>query len=71
MREMRLTQRNYSGMVFIPGYAPRCEDPETCKMIVMITNRLAILEDLLEHPGVIDSLPQDAVDLLKKKGMLK
>lgn len=67
----RLTQRNYGGMVFIPGYAPKCDDPHTCEMIVKVVNRLAELEDLLEYPGVIDSMPQEAIDNLRKEGILK
>ena len=67
----RLTQRNYGGMVFVPGYAPKCDDPPTCEMIVKVVNRLAELEDSLEYPGVIDSMPQEAIDNLKKKGILE
>lgn len=67
----RLTQRNYGGMVFIPGYAPKCDDPSTCEMIVKVVNRLAEIEDLLEHPGVIDSMPHEVIDNLKKKGILE
>ena len=67
----RLTQKNYGGMVFVPGYAPKCDDPPTCEMIVKVVNRLAALEDLLEYPGIFDSMPQEAIDNLKKEGILE
>ena len=67
----RLTQRNYNGMVFVPGYAPRCDDPKTCELIVKMANWLAALEDLLEYPGIFDSMPQEAIDNLKKEGILE
>lgn len=67
----RLTQRNYGGMVFVPGYAPKCDDPPTCEMIVRVVNQLAALEDLLECPGIFDSMPQEAIDNLKKEGILE
>jgi len=68
---MRLTARASNGMVYIPGYAPKCDDPATCEMIVKAVNRLAALEDLLEYPGIFDSMPQEAIDQLKKKGILE
>lgn len=46
--KQRLTRRNYYGQPFVPGYAPKCDDPQTCELIVELTNRLADLEDLLE-----------------------
>ena len=67
----RLTQKNYGGMVFVPGYAPKCDDPPTCEMIVKVVNRLAILEDLLELPGVFDSMPQETIDNLREEGILE
>lgn len=44
----RLTKRNFLGMAYVPGYAPRTRDVPTCELIVKLTNRLAELEDLLE-----------------------
>ena len=67
----RLTQRNYGGMDFVPGYAPKCDDPPTCEMIVKVVNRLAVLEDLLELPGVFDSMPQETIDNLREEGILE
>ena len=67
----RLTQRNFNGMAYVPGYAPRCDDPKTCELIVLLTNCLAALEDLLEYPGIFDSMPQEAIDNLKKEGILE
>lgn len=68
---MRTTARNHNGMVYIPGYAPKCNDPATCEMIVKAVKMLAALEDLLEYPGVFDSIPQEAIDNLKKEGILE
>jgi len=68
---MRLTARNCNGMVYIPGYAPKCDDPATCEMIVKAVTWLAALEDLLEYPGIFDSMPQEAIDNLKKEGILE
>lgn len=67
----RLTQRNSNGMVFVPGYAPHCNDPKTCELIVKLAECLAALEDLLEYPGIFDSMPQEAIDQLKKKGIIE
>lgn len=47
----RLTKRNFNGMIYVPGYAPRCDDPKTCELIVVLVNRLAALEDLFEKYG--------------------
>ena len=58
-------------MVYVPGYAPKCRDPATCEMIVKVVNALAALEDLLEYPGIFDSMPQEAIDNLKKEGILE
>ena len=41
----RMTQRNYYGMPFVPGYAPQCRDPATCELIVKLTERVAFFED--------------------------
>ena len=67
----RITKRNHYGKAFVPGYAPRCDDPKTCELIVKLTNRLAAFEDLLEYPGIFDSMPQEAIDQLKEKGVLE
>lgn len=67
---MRLTKRNFLGNYYVPGYAPFCDDPKTCELIVILTNRLADMEDLLEQPGILDSMPPEAIDQLKKKGIL-
>lgn len=67
----RLTQRNRNGIVYVPGYAPRCDDPKTCELIVVLVNHLAAYEDLLEYPGIFDSMPQEAIDQLKEKGVLE
>ena len=67
----RLTQRNFNGITYVPGYAPRCDDPKTCELIVKLTNQLAAFEDLLEYPGIFDSMPQEAIDQLKKKGIIE
>lgn len=45
----RLTKRNYYGTPYVPGYAPVCDDPRTCELIVLLTERLAQLEDLLDE----------------------
>lgn len=67
---MRLTQRNYYGKAFVPGYAPKCEDKQTCELLVKVTERLAFLEDMLENPDVLNNLPQEIINQLKKKGII-
>lgn len=67
----RLTQRNSNGMAFVPGYAPKCDDPKTCELIVKLTSWVAAFEDLLEYPGIFDSMPQEAIDNLKKEGIIE
>ncbi len=64
----RLTQRNFNGMPYVPGYAPRCDDPKTCELIVLLTNRLAALEDML-----YDGMPnQEAMlQMIEKEGIIK
>ena len=49
----RMTQRNYYGMPFVPGYAPQCRDPSTCELIVKLTERVAKFEDFFERHEVI------------------
>ena len=43
----RITKRNYLGKPYVPGYAPKCDDPKTCELIVLLTERLAELEDMI------------------------
>lgn len=45
----RLTQRNYYGTPYVPGYAPKCRDPDTCKLIMKLTERVAAFEDAWEE----------------------
>lgn len=67
----RLTQRNYYGKAFVPGYAPRCSDKATCELLCKVTEKLAIFEDLLECPEVYDSIPQETMLKLKEKGIIE
>ena len=68
---MRITQRNYYGKAFVPGYAPKCSDKETCELLCKVTDMLAVFEDLLEFPGIFDSMPQEAIQILHKGGILE
>ena len=68
---MRMTQRNYYGKAFVPGYAPRCEDKQTRELLVKVTERLAAFEDVFENPDVLNSLPQEIINQLKKKGIIE
>lgn len=70
MSSERMTKRNYYGKAYVPGYAPRCEDNATKELLCKVTERLAALEDLLEYPGIFDSMPQEAIDQLKEKGII-
>lgn len=65
---MRITQRNYYGKAFVPGYAPKCDDKQTCELIVKLTERLAALEDML-----YDGAPsQEAIlQVIKKEGNIE
>lgn len=42
---MRLTARDAYGRAYVPGYAPRCLDPQTCELLIRLTDRLAEIED--------------------------
>ena len=66
----RLTRRNYFGKAFVPGYAPKISDAATCELLCKVTERLAALEDLLERPGILDSIPPEAIEQLKEKGII-
>ena len=66
----RLTQRNYFGKAFVPGYAPKITDKATCELLCKATERLAAFEDLLEYPGILDSLHPEAIEQLKEKGII-
>ena len=61
---MRLTQRNYFGKAFVPGYAPRCSDESTCELLCKVTERLAIFEDML------DIMPPEVHQRLEKEGII-
>ena len=68
----RLTQRNYYGKPFVPGYAPRCADATTCELLCKVTERLALLEDALEKcPNAFLALPTDFYMKLKKEGVVE
>ena len=67
----RMTKRNYHGKAYVPGYAPRCIDKETCELLWKVVSRLAVFEDLLEYPGIFDSMPQEAIQILHKGGILE
>ena len=60
----RLTQRNYFGKAFVPGYAPRCSDKETCELLCKVTERLAVFEDML------DIMPPEIHQRLEKEGTI-
>ena len=47
----RITKRNYYGKAYVPGYAPKCDDPKTCELIVLLVERLAELEDKIYETG--------------------
>lgn len=47
----RITKRNYYGKAYVPGYAPKCDDPKTCELIVLLVERLAELEDVIYETG--------------------
>ena len=62
----RLTHRNYNGMVYVPGYAPRCDDPKTCELIVLLANRLSELEDMI-YNGISNQETTEALITKKEK----
>lgn len=68
---MRMTQRNYYGKAFVPGYAPKCSDKATCEFLMKVTERLATLEDMLEQPDVLNNIPQEIILQLQKKGIIE
>lgn len=68
---MRLTKRNYYGNAYVPGYAPKCEDDKTRELLCKVTERLAVFEDLLERDGILDNLPNEAVQLLRNNEIIK
>lgn len=70
---MRLTHRNYTGMVFVPGYAPKCADPPTCELMVKITNRLALYEDIFEKYStkIIELFNNEDRKMLMEAGIIE
>ena len=69
---MRLTQRNYFGQPYVPGYAPRCNDVPTCELIVKMTRRLALLEDVIQKYGGIlcSQISVEDYNEMKKEGII-
>lgn len=45
MKDKRITARDFKGRAYVPGYAPRCLDPQTCELLIRLTERLAEIED--------------------------
>ena len=45
----RLTRRDAFGRAYIPGYAPNCADAQTCRLLVLLTDKLAEIEDTMEE----------------------
>lgn len=45
MKDKRFTARDFKGQAYVPGYAPRCADAQTCELLIRLTERLAEIED--------------------------
>ena len=69
---MRLTTRNYFGQPYVPGYAPRCNDVPTCELIVKMTRRLALLEDIMQKYGgtLCSQMSVEDYNEMKKEGII-
>lgn len=48
MTKTRITARDAYGRAYVPGYAPQCGDEQTCQLIILLTDKLAEIEDQME-----------------------
>lgn len=65
---MRLTQRHPNSFAYVPGYAPKCADAETCELLVKVTERLAVFEDIWDkyQEHILPSLSSELFVRLKE-----
>ena len=69
---MRLTKRNYYGVPYVPGYAPKCRDSPTCELIMKLAKRLALFEDMSDKYMniVVRCMADEDICKLKEEGIL-